>query len=73
MLLSERMVRTTKRCLRKMVGRAHFTRDEQHNAVVEIEAVINSRPLSYVSATDLEEPLTHSLSSYRWQEIAEFT
>ena len=29
-------------------------------AVVEIEAVINSRPLSYVSATDVEELLTPS-------------
>ena len=29
-------------------------------AVVEIEAVINSRPLSHVSAMDVEEPLTPS-------------
>lgn len=56
----ERMVRSTKRCLRKLVGRASFTRDEMLTAVVEIEAVINSRPLSYVSATDVEEPLTPS-------------
>ena len=56
----ERMVRSTKRCLRKMIGRASFTRDELLTAVVEIEAVINSRPLSYVSATDVKEPLTPS-------------
>ena len=43
-----------------MIGRASFTRDELLTAVVEIEAVINSRPLSYVSATDIEEPLTPS-------------
>ena len=43
-----------------MVGRANFTQDELLTAVVEIEAVINSRPLSYVSSTDLEEPLTSS-------------
>ena len=29
-------------------------------AVVEIEAVINSRPLSYVSSADFEKPLTPS-------------
>ena len=56
----ERMVKSTKRCLRKMIGRASFTRDELLTAVVEIEAVINSRPLSYVSAMDVEEPLTPS-------------
>ena len=56
----ERMVRSTKRCLRKMVERANFTQDELLTAVVEIEAVINSRPLSYVSSADLEEPLTPS-------------
>ena len=56
----ERMVRSTKRCLRKMIGRASFTRDKLLTAVVEIEAVINSRPLLYVSAMDVEEPLTPS-------------
>ena len=44
----ERMVRSTKCCLRKMVGQANFTQDELLTAVVDIEAVINSRPLSYV-------------------------
>ena len=40
----ERMVKST-----KMVGRANFSRDELLTAVVEIEAVINSRPLTYIS------------------------
>ena len=56
----ERMVRSTKRCLRKMIGRASLTRDEMLTAVIEIEGVINSRPLSYISSSDLEEPLTPS-------------
>ena len=34
--------------------------DEMHTAIVEIEAIINSRPLSYVSSDDTEEPLTPS-------------
>lgn len=54
------MVRSTKRCLRKMIGRASLTRDEMLTAVIEIEGVINSRPLSYISSSDLEEPLTPS-------------
>ncbi len=56
----ERMVRSTKRCLRKVVGRTKFSSDELLTALIEIEAVINSRPLSYVSSTDCEEPLTPS-------------
>ena len=56
----ERMVQSTKRCLRKMVGQASLTYDELLTAVTEIESIINSRPLSYVSAGDTEEPLTPS-------------
>ena len=56
----ERMVKSTKRCLRKFVGQAKFSLDELHTAVVEVESIINSRPLTYLSPTDLEEPLTPS-------------
>ena len=56
----QRMVKSTKRCLRKMLGRASFSYEELLTALVEIEGVINSRPLSYVSADDREEPLTPS-------------
>ena len=56
----ERLVRSTKRCLRKMVGRAKLQYEELLTMLSEIEMVINSRPLSYVSANDLEEPLTPS-------------
>ena len=56
----ERLVRSTKRCLRKFVGRAQLSFDELVTVLAEIEAVINSRPLTYVSAGDIEEPLTPS-------------
>ena len=56
----ERMVKSTKRCLRKMVGRAKFTLDELNTALTEVESILNSRPLSYISSSDLEEPLTPS-------------
>ena len=49
-----------KRCLRKVIGQARFSWDELLTAMVEAEGVINSRPLSYVSMDDLEEPLTPS-------------
>ena len=56
----ERMVRSIKRCLKKIIGKAKFTPDELLMAITEVEMVINSRPLSYVSASDVEEPLTPS-------------
>ena len=46
--LFERMIKSTKRCLRKVVGRARFSYDEMHTVIVEIEAIVNGRPLSYV-------------------------
>ena len=63
----ERLVKSTKRCLRKQVGRANFSLDELITSLAEIEAVINSRPLSYVSSDDLEEPITpsHLITGHR--------
>ena len=56
----ERMVRSNKCCLRKTVGRATFSQDELLTAVVKIEAVVNSSPLSYISFADYEGTLTFS-------------
>ena len=63
----ERMVRSTKRCLKKLIGRAHFSLDELTTALAEVEAVLHSRPLSYFSGEDMEEPITPShLIVGRW-------
>jgi hypothetical protein len=56
----ERLVRSTKQCLRKLIGRAQFSFDELVTTLAEIESVVNSRPLTYISAGDMEEPLTPS-------------
>ena len=55
------MVKSTKkRCLRKIVGWAKLNYDELLTAVTEVESIINSRPLSYITSEDLEEPITPS-------------
>ena len=63
----ERMVRSTKRCLKKVIGRAHFSLDELTTALAEIEAVINSQPLLYVASENMEKPITpsHSIVGHR--------
>ena len=42
------------------MGQAKLTLDELHTAIVKIESITNSRPLSYMMSSDLEEPLTPS-------------
>ena len=51
---------STKRCLRKILGQSRLTYDELLTAIVEVEGVLNSRPLTYVSIEDMDEPLTPS-------------
>ena len=60
--LFERLIGMTKRCLRKIIGRASLTYDEINTVIVEVECVLNSRPLTYVSTEDQEEILTHHYS-----------
>ena len=50
------MIKSAKRCLRKVIGRNFLTYDELLTLVVEVVAVINSRPLPYVSSENLTEP-----------------
>ena len=56
----ERMVRCFKRCLKKILKSAKLTYEELLTVVVEIEYVLNSRPLTHVSSEDRVEPLTPS-------------
>ena len=56
----ERMVREVKRPLRKILRNACLTMDELTTIVIEIEATLNSRPLTYISEDDSGEPLTPS-------------
>ena len=63
----ERMIKSMKGCLKRVIGHARLTFDELVTVVIEVEATLNSRPLSYVSPDDLDEPLTpaHLLTGHR--------
>ena len=53
--------------LKKAIGCSSLTYDELATLITEIEAVLNSQPLTFVSADNREEPLTpsHLLCGYR--------
>ena len=56
----ERLVRCVKRCLKKILGQSSVCYDELLTTLFEGEAILNSRPLTFVFSEDLEEPLTPS-------------
>ena len=62
----ERLVRSVKRCLRKVIGRASIIIEELQTLLVEIEGIINSRPLTYVydDLSGVSYPLTPSQLIY---------
>ena len=49
-----------KRCLKKIIGQARMTYDDLSTLIIEVEAIFNSRPLTYISTEDTIEPLTPS-------------
>ena len=56
----ERLIRCVKRCLKKILRNTRLTYEELLTVVVDIECVLNSRPLTFVHSEDMEEPLTPS-------------
>ena len=56
----ERLIGLMKRCLKKSIGQSKLSYDELSTLVVEVEGILNSRPLTYVSSDDIDEPLTPS-------------
>ena len=53
-------VKLTKKCLKKVVCNARLTYEELETLLIEIEGVLNTRPLTYVYDELDEQPLTPS-------------
>ena len=56
----ERLVKCTKRCLKKILGTARLSFDEMHTVITEMEVILNSHPLTYIDVEDIDEALTPS-------------
>ena len=54
----ERLVKTVKYCMWKVVGKASLSCDQLANVLCSVEAIVNSRPLTYVASEDDVETLT---------------
>ena len=52
----ERLIALTKAALKKTLGRTHATLESLRTIVVEVEAVLNNRPLTHVSS-DISDPV----------------
>lgn len=69
----ERLIRTIKESLRKVLKANCFDYDELYTLLIEVEAIVNSRPLTTLSASLEEEPLTpaHFLIGRRLLSVPE--
>ena len=69
----ERMMQMLKSCLRKLIGQAKFSYEELLTGVAEVKAILNSRPLTYLTTDDLDEPVTpsHLISGLRLLSVPE--
>ena len=56
----ERLNRSIKGALRKTLWKSKLSYEEVETILIQIEGVLNSRPLCYVDDSDLTEPLTPS-------------
>ena len=65
----ERLIRSVKRPLRRVIGRANLTYDELQTLVIEIEGLINARPITYMydDTESISFPLSPSHASCIWK------
>ena len=54
----ERMIKSTKRCLKKVLLRSSLNFHELSTMLIEVENMINNRPLTYIDTDGIDETLT---------------
>jgi len=64
----ERMVGITKQAIKKTLGRAFVTLKQLETIVVEIKAMLNDRPLTYISPDLFDPEPTHTITVIVWKE-----
>ena len=71
----EKRIEITKNSLKKILGRATLTYDEIHTFICEIENVVNTRPLRYLSEENFDEPFSpcHLIHGRNLAKINHFT
>ena len=54
----ERLIRSTKRCLKKVLFKSYLTYEQLLTVLLQIEVIINNRPLTFIYEKPGDEPLT---------------
>lgn len=52
----EALIKSAKRSLKAILGHAGITDEELHTAIVQVEGMMNARPLTYLSSDPSDEP-----------------
>ena len=60
----ERLVRSTKRCLKKKLGRARLSYEELDTICSEIATTINNRPLTYIDNDSIQDAVSPNHLSF---------